>query len=110
MPAQRALAFLFLAAVPLADALGEAALFLVVPLYLLAFVGLDAAVGMGPPRSESAEAEPPLACRTLLWAYIPAQLIAIAWGIAVAGGGASGGRIAGLALAIGISAGIFGIL
>jgi alkane 1-monooxygenase len=113
MSAKHSIAFLFLASVPLADGCGEAALLCVVPVQLAAFAALDA--WLGAPAAEprgtgSARSAGGIACRCLLWLYIPLQMATIAHGIAVAAGGAGLLRLAGLALAIGVTGGIFGIL
>src|ERR1041384_2782304 len=110
MPLRHAVAFLFLAAVPLGDALGEASLLLVTPVYLLAFVALDGMFGTDPGTTAASAAYSPLRYRALLWVYIPAQLTVIAWGIATIGPTPTTARLAGLALAIGARGGIFGIL
>jgi alkane 1-monooxygenase len=47
--------------------------------------------------------------RLLIWLYIPAQLAAITWGVVVSGQASSSGFIA-LAIALGVTTGVFGVL
>jgi alkane 1-monooxygenase len=104
---QHVFAFLFLAGVPLADRLGQTALLLVVPLYLVAFLVGDALLGHGVQEQATTRSG---WVRLLPVLYIPFQLAVILWGLCVAAAGAADARILGLALATGAAGGIFGVL
>jgi alkane 1-monooxygenase len=108
MPAKHSIAFLFLAAVPLAEWFGGAAPFLIVPGFLLVFVGFDTVLGQA--TVIKADAGAAFRHRILPWLYIGLQLAVIAWGVCRAGGEADLVRITGLALATGTVGGVFGTL
>lgn len=108
MPAKHLIAFLCLAAVPLAEEIGGAALFLVVPGLLIVFAGLDRVLGLA--ACSETVARDTFPHRVLPWLYIALQLAAITWGALLAARETDLVRIAGLALAMGAVGGIFGVL
>jgi alkane 1-monooxygenase len=108
MPAKFALPFVFLAAVVAAARSGVIAMAMVLPALVLAFISLDAMLGVSPiARPTETRA---IAHRCLIWSYIPAQLAAIAWSAATAGAMPGIVDVAVLGLAIGATSGIFGML
>jgi alkane 1-monooxygenase len=108
MPAKHLIAFLCLAAVPLAEEIGGAAPFLVVPGLLVVFAGLDRVLGLA--ACSATVAWDTFPHRVLPWLYIALQLAAIAWGVLLAARETDLVRITGLALAMGAVGGIFGVL
>ena len=95
-----------LAAVPLAQQLD---MIWYLPIALIAaFITLDVAVGVEPETLRPARA--PIAHRLVPWLYIPLQLAALLWGAAVAPNTSSNGDLLGLAVALGLLTGIFGML
>ena len=84
---------------------GSAAIFL--PALLIIFVLADAAFGLAPRTTAAAPSL--LLCRVLPWLYIPLQLGLIGWGAAVTRGMATGQLVL-VAVDIGVTSGIFGML
>jgi len=106
MAARHYIPFVPLAAVPIGYHLGVV---WCLPLALIAaFTALDAALGAESETRASAHA--PLAHRLVPWLYIPLQLAALFWGAAVAGEANRNGDLLGLAIALGLLTGIFGML
>jgi len=106
MAARHYIPFVPLAAVPLGYHLG---IVWCLPLVLIAaFTALDAIFGVGSETRGSVHA--PLAHRFVPWLYIPLQLAALLWGAAVAGETHDAGDLFGLAIALGLLTGIFGML
>ena len=99
---------MFLGALVVTARTGVLATALVLPALLIIFVGLDAALGTSslarPTKSDA------IGYRFLIWLYIPAQLAVIAWGCALAGATPGIVDVLFLALAIGATSGIFGML
>lgn len=97
--------FLALAAVPLLQRCGLVALML--PLLLLAFLCGDAVLGS---QRTTRALGSLFAYRLLPWLYIPLQLGVLLWGAVAAGATAEVESFVALAAAIGVVAGIFGML
>ena len=106
MPGTALISFALLALVPLLHSCDEFAVWLVPAAFLLVFALLEAA--LGEERDPKPQPGSPALGRLPIWLYIIAQLAVIGWGIAKAGESAAGG--AGLAMATGVAAGIFGML
>lgn len=99
--------FLFLASVPVSWLTGPHGPWLVVPEILLAFLLGDAWLE---PEQVQHHAGRSWRYRLPLWLYAAAQLGVIAWGVSVAGRIEDAGAGAGLVIATGLTAGIFGML
>jgi alkane 1-monooxygenase len=95
-----------LAAVPIGHCLG--AIWWLPPILLALFAGLDALLGAEQTATESDMA--PIAHRLVPWLYIPTQLAALIWGASVAADSGNAGDSIGLAVVLGMLAGIFGML
>jgi alkane 1-monooxygenase len=106
-PAQHLIAFLFLAAVPLAEQLGAFAPFLVVLGLLIIFVGFDAMLGLADPEATPEGVFPH---RVLPRLYIVLQLAIIAWGAVRAGSFSDPIEFFGAVLTTGVTGGVFGTL
>jgi alkane 1-monooxygenase len=99
-----AIPFLALAAVPVLQCCGKIALML--PLLLIAFLGFDAMLGNQRADQAAGSVFP---YRLLPRLYIPLQLGVLLWGAIVADDADAGSFVA-LAAAIGVVAGVFGML
>jgi alkane 1-monooxygenase len=113
LPVAGLIPFLLLATVPLAYKLAEPLPCLVVPGFLAVFLALDVLFGydMADPVPAGSRREArPLFFRLPVWAYIPAQLGTIAWGLVAVSRSTSLVGLIGLAVATGAAAGIFGML
>jgi alkane 1-monooxygenase len=107
-PAQHLIAFLFLAAVPLAERIGGAAPFLIAPVLLLIFVGGDAMLGRTCHDQPAEDLAFPH--RILPWIYIVLQLAVIAFGVIRVSEEMDPVQLVGNALATGLLGGVFGTL
>ena len=105
IPWRHSFPFVFLAALPLAE--GVSAIWMFVPALLIAFLSLDAMLGIG---SDEGDRPSALAYRCMPRLYIPLQLAITLWGVATAARMSDASQFLGLALAVGTSAGIFGML
>jgi alkane 1-monooxygenase len=104
---QGLLPFLFLASVPAARLIGPHGPWLVLPEVLLAFMLGDAWLA---PEQGRRHADRSWRYRLPLWLYAAAQLGVIAWGVGIASQIDGAGALAGLIVATGLTAGIFGML
>jgi alkane 1-monooxygenase len=98
--------FLFLFSIPFFYyGLGPAAPLFSVALLLLALTGAE----FFAPRGDGREAGGEGNFRPLIWLYIPLQLLVIAWGVTISSGASAGG-FAALAISLGVTTGVFGVL
>ena len=98
--------FLFLFSIPLFYyALGPTAPLFSVALLLVALTGAEFVAA----RGDGSEAGMGRNFRLLIWLYIPLQLFAIIWGVMVSGAASAAG-FAALAISLGVTTGVFGVL
>jgi hypothetical protein len=98
--------FLFLLSIPLFYyGLGPAAPLFSVVLLLAALTGAEFFAARGDGRQPGGQGN----FRLLIWLYIPLQLLAIAWGVMISTSASAGG-FAALAISLGVTTGVFGVL
>jgi alkane 1-monooxygenase len=98
--------FLFLFSIPVFYyTLGPIAPLFTVALLLAALTGAEFFTARGDGRQTGSQEN----FRLLIWLYIPLQLLAIAWGVMISSGASAGG-FAALAISLGVTTGVFGVL
>jgi alkane 1-monooxygenase len=108
MPASSFIAFGLLAIVPLEYHWTAISAWLSIPAFLVIFVTLDHVLGVGCHNQTTARRS--LAFRVPIWLYVPAQLLVIVWGLFATSESASITGMVGLAVATGVTSGVFGML
>ena len=108
LPINVIIPLLLLALVPVGYGIGASASCLTVPVIFAAFALLEIVVGVEGEERPIACSSP--ACRLPIWIYIPAQLAMILWGISAASRTAGVAAAVALAVSMGTTAGVFGML